>query len=57
MLGPVLFLDYINGLAEDIVSEKRLFADDTVIYLTLENKCYSDKLQRDLNRLQIWEAR
>ena len=27
MLGPVLFLVYINGLLEDIVSEVRLFAE------------------------------
>ena len=55
--APVLFLVYIDGLPEDIVSEARLFADDTAIYLTLENKDYSDKLQRDLDRLQTWEAR
>ena len=35
----------------------RFFADDTAIYLTLENKSDSDKLQRDLDRLQTWEAR
>ena len=35
----------------------RLFADDTAIYLTLEDKGDSDTLQRDLDRLQAWEAR
>ena len=57
VLGPILFLVYINDLPDDVVSRVRLFADDTAIYLTLENKSDSDKLQRDLDRLQTWEAR
>ena len=57
VLGPILFLVYINDLPDDIVSQVRLFANDTAIYLTLENKSDSDKLQRDLDRLQTWEAR
>ena len=31
-----------------------IFADETAIYLALENKGDSDKLQSDLDRLQTW---
>ena len=57
VLGPILFLVYINDLPDDIVSQVRLFADNTAIYLILENKSDSNKLQRDLDRLQACEAR
>ena len=57
LLGPILFLVYINDLSDDIVSQVHLFADGTVIYLTLENLSDSDKLQRDFHKLQTWEAR
>ena len=32
VLGPLLFLLYINDITEDIDSELRLFADDCVCY-------------------------
>ena len=34
-LGQCLFLHYINDLSEGIGSTVRLFADDTVMYLTI----------------------
>ena len=57
VLSLILFLVYINDLPDDIVSQVRLFADDTASYLALENKNDSDERQRDLDRLQTWEAR
>ena len=32
VLGPVLFLLFINDITEGVTSDMRLFADDTIIY-------------------------
>ena len=34
VLGPILFLAYMNDLPDEISSQVRLFADDTTLYLT-----------------------
>ena len=55
VLGPLLFLLYINDLPENIQSQVRLFADDTAVYLTVTNMQDSQVLQSDLESLQHWE--
>ena len=42
VLGPCLFLLFINDLAEDLESVVRLFADDTIAYLTIDSQSDSD---------------
>jgi hypothetical protein len=37
VLGPGLFLYYINDLQSRLTSTVRLFADDTIAYLTISN--------------------
>ena len=57
VLGPSLFLYYINDLPTGLTSEVRLFADDTITYLTLSNQEDATLLQEYLARLEQWEKK
>ena len=59
VLGPLLFLVYINDISEDLTegTEIRLFADDSLLYRKIESKSDCIILQNDLNTLQKWEAK
>ena len=41
VLGPILFLIYLNDQPDEVCSKVRLFADDTTLYLTFESEDYS----------------
>lgn len=55
MIGPALFLTYINDLPEYVESNVDLFADDTVLYLTINLQDSCVQLQTDMNILEVWE--
>lgn len=57
VLGPVLFLLYINDLPSTLSSVVRLFADDAILYRTVASGTDGDALQEDLDRLARWETR
>ena len=59
VLGPLLFLIYINDITEEVQSsEIRLFADDTILYILVDNPVQSAAaLNDDLNRISRWAAK
>ena len=55
ILGPLLFLVYINDLPENLVSNPKLFADDTSLFSVIHNKHLSaQNLNEDLNKINHW---
>ena len=55
VLGPLLFLIYINDLPDEITSSCKIFADDTSLFSKIENKSYSNfQLNKDLETISKW---
>ena len=54
VLGPILFLTYVNNVWRNMESTIRLFADDCVIYRKIINIEDTEKLQKVLDRLGEW---
>ena len=54
ILGPVLFIIFINDLPEVIESICRLFADDAKVYKVIGSERDQDQLQKDLDSLFKW---
>ena len=57
VLGPCLFLFYINDLPDHMSTSVRLFADDTIMYMTIQSAEDAKLLQQDLDTLSSWSNR
>ena len=55
ILGPLLFLLYINDIVVDINSSIRLFADDTSLYIIVDDPIQAaEQLNMDLAKIHRW---
>ena len=58
ILGPLFFLIYVNDIVDDIHSCIRLFADDTSLYIIVDNPISAaDELNADLAKIHAWAVR
>jgi len=57
VLGPVLFLIFINDLDNAIFSNVLKFADDTKVYKVVDNQFDGAQLQSDLDSLGDWAVK
>ncbi|MEW8546213.1 MAG: reverse transcriptase family protein [Candidatus Thiodiazotropha sp.] len=57
IMGPLLFLIYINDIVNEIHSHIRLFADDTSLYIIVENpQIAATTLNTDLGTITRWAS-
>ena len=57
ILGPLLFLLYINGIVNDIGSNIRLFADDTSLFIIVDDPVTAAGcINADLGKISNWAS-
>ena len=54
VLGPVLFVIYINSMPNTLKSKLYLFADDAKLYRDITSNKDVELLQEDLRKLEEW---
>ena len=56
VLGPMLFLLYINDITDGIDTGMRLFADDSIVYREIQSPADHHQLELDLDKLHEWAS-
>ena len=54
ILGPLLFLIYINDLADGLSSNAKLFTDDTSLFSVHNANTIANELNNDLDKISGW---
>ena len=54
VLGPLMFLIFVNDIGQNITSKLRLFADDTLLYREIKSQEDAHLLQENLTKLEEW---
>ena len=54
VLGPLLFVIYINDLPRNLNTVAKMFADDTKVYVRSDTQDGAKNLHQDLDSLQEW---
>jgi len=57
VLGPLLFLIFVQDLPDWVKNSIKMFADDTKIWTKIASQDDVDSLQQDLDRLVHWSAK
>ena len=55
ILGPLLFLIFINDIVVNVGSNVMLFSDDTSLYILVDEPSRSTEiLQKDIDNISAW---
>jgi hypothetical protein len=57
VLGPILFICFINDMPDKVQSYLRMFADDTKVFATANSEEETNRLQKDLDSLHEWSTK
>ena len=54
VLGPLLFVIYINDLPDGLLNTFKMYADDSKVIAEVEDTNSEFKLQKDINKIKDW---
>ncbi len=57
ILGPLLFVMYINDLPDSVDSNIYMFADDTKLFKLITSHEDHQEIQSDLDNLMTWSTK